>query len=343
MELSKSTITYAHAKLNIEDYWNRGITGKGIKIGIVDDGMEPHDAIDLAGGYACGAHTTYLVEHYHSMHCAGIAAGRNLQNGEPAGIAPDSSIYSIRMYYKSYEDRVKSLIEAIDFAIEEGIDILSMSIHINENSSNQHTTSSHSGTPKHLRLALRNAFHKAYEHGIIIFVAAGNRAYTNGEVRDNIEFLELLPKQPNVVAVANMTMEDVRRRSSGVGDFVDISGYGTYIRATNVDNGYATRSGTSMATPQIAGVYALYKQLFTNLNPQEVLGKMFDNCVTLPIVTKEEQGRGVPMPPEELYSRNLVTEAEGQLRVYSEYTWKAIDAYYKDGNSWKEMEAVVNG
>lgn len=343
MELSKSTITYAHAKLNIEDYWNRGITGQGIKFGIVDDGMEPHDAIDLAGGYACGAHTTYLIEHYHAMHCAGIAAGRNLQNGEPAGIAPDASIYSIRMYYKTYADRVKSLIEAIDYAIEEGIDILSMSIHINENSSNQHTASAHSGTPKHLRLALRDAFLRAYTEGIIIFVAAGNRAYVDGELRDNIEFLELMPKQPNVVTVANMTPDDVRRLSSGVGDFVDIAGYGTYIRSTDVNNGYQTLSGTSMATPQVAGVYALYKQLFTELSPQEILEKMFSNCITLPDVAQKEQGRGVPMPPEELYSRNLVPEAEGQLRVYSGYTWKAVDAYYKDGNSWKEMEAVVNG
>src|SRR5699024_10409063 len=138
--------------------------------------------------------------HFHPTRCAGIAAGRNLQNGEPTGIAPDAEIYSIRMYLRQYADRIKSLIEAIDFAIAEGIDILNMSIHITENSFRIATgKGSSEGTPKHMRIAMRNAFYKAYKHGIIIVVAAGNM--NDGDGKDDIEFGQLLPKMPGVITV----------------------------------------------------------------------------------------------------------------------------------------------
>src|SRR5699024_229110 len=141
---------------------------------------------------------------------------RNLQNGQPTGVAPDAELYAIRMYYKTYDDRVRSLIEAIDYAIDEGIDILSMSIHIAENSYNKDDgKGSSKGIPKHMRIPMREAFIKAYKHGIIICVAAGN--HNDGSGKDNVEFMEYLPKMPNVIAVANLTMTDKRYSTSGVG------------------------------------------------------------------------------------------------------------------------------
>lgn len=339
MDMKNITVTYAHPKLKIENYWERGITGSGVKIGIVDDGIEENPALNLAGGYACGEHTTYLKEHPHAMHCAGIAAAKNLQDGQPAGIAPDAEIYSIRMYYKTYEDRVNSIIEAIEYAVDVGLDILSMSIHLNENSSNQHSEAAHSGTPIHMRIKLREAFYKAYQHGIIIFVAAGNRAFK--DVFDSTERLELLPKMPNAVTVANLTMINERRNSSGTGRYVDISGYGSFIKSLSTNGGHAVMSGTSMATPQIAGVYALYLQLFRDtLTPQQILEKLFTNCIKIDGLKDDEQGRGIPMPPEELYNRNVINSAENQFRTWDSYTWRATQVFAKENNKWVEMEAI---
>jgi len=338
MELDKTTVTYAHAKLKIDDYWNRDITGQGIKIGIVDDGMGTHDALPISGGYPCGEHTTYMQENDHATHCAGIALARNLQNGQPTGIAPDAELYSIRMYYRTYADRVKSLIEAIDYAIETGIDILSMSIHIAENSANYaQDKGSSAGIPKHLRITFREAFFKAYKHGIIIVVAAGNN---NVDGKDNIEFEELLPKMPNVIAVANLTPIGSRRSSSGIGRWVDVAGYGTFIRSTLPGNRYGEMTGTSMATPQIAGVFALYKQLFSDLTAQEVIEKVFDNCLPMTGLSNIEQGRGVPQPPSELYTLHTLPDAENHFRRYTNYTWHAAEVYTKVNNQWKETEAL---
>lgn len=340
--MEKTSITYAHAKLKIDDYWNRGITGEGIKIGIVDDGVGQHKALPIAGGYACGEHTDYLNENEHATHCAGIAVGRNLVNGEPTGVAPDASLYSIRMYYKTYKDRVMSLIEAIDFAIGEGIDILSMSIHIAENSVNMSDgKGSSQGCPKHLRIPLRNAFYKAYQHGIIICVAAGN--HNDGSGKDNIEFEELLPKMPNVVTIANLTMNDNRYVSSGVGKWVDLAGYGYRIKSTILNGRYGHLTGTSMSTPQIAGVFALYKQLFTDLTAQEIIKKVFGNCVKVAGLNDQQQGRGVPQPPAELYDLPVLSTATNNLRIRKDVMWQAVDTYAKINGQWKEMEAMGIG
>lgn len=345
MDLDKTSVTYAHAKLKIDDYWNRGITGQGIKIGIVDDGMGTHPALPIAGGYACGEHTTYMQENTHATHCAGIALARNIQNGEPAGIAPDVELHAIRMYYPTYDDRVYSLIEAIDYAIAEGIDILSMSIHIMENSfyMDKHGGGSALGCPKHMRIPMRNAFYRAYQNGVIIVVAAGNQNDGSGE--DDIEFGQLLPKMPGVVTVANLTTIDKRFTTSGVGRWVDVAGYGYKIKSTVPGGGYSYMTGTSMATPQIAGVFALYKQLFSDLTPQEIIEKVFENCQPVSGLNELQQGRGVPQPPAELYTLEPLETAESHLRFKHNYIWRAIDkAYYRDDNNdWKEMEAMGYG
>lgn len=339
----KTSVTYAHTKLRIDDYWNRGITGQGVKIGIVDDGIGTHEALPVSGGYACGKHTNYLQENEHATHCAGIAAGRNLVNGKPTGIAPEAEIYSIRMYYKTFEDRINSLIEAIDFAIEEKIDILSMSIHIAENSVNMSDGRGSSlGAPKHMRLRMRDAFFEAYKNGIIIVVAAGN--HNDGSGGDNIEFEELLPKMPNVVTVANLSVNNKRHYTSGVGNWVDVAGYGYRINSTIPGNKYGHLTGTSMATPQVAGIFALYKQIFHDSSAQEIIEELFGNCAPVEGLKDTQQGRGVPVPPKELYELPALSTSKDSLRVRDYMSWVSIEkSYYSDGSEWKEMEAMGNG
>ncbi|WP_080875540.1 S8 family peptidase [Oceanobacillus timonensis] len=339
MELLKSTVTYAHPKLRIDDYWNRGITGQGVKVAAIDDPIYEHEALPIVDGMACGPLTAWKGTSEHPTHCAGIACAKNLQNGQPAGVAPDAEYYHIRMFLRTYGDRIKSLVEAIDYSLEKEVDILFMSIHIAENSINYDDgRGSSAGTPKHLRIKMREAFFKAYKNGLIIVVAGGN--HNDGRGEDNIEFEELLPKMPNVITVANLTPVNTRREASGVGKWVDVAGYGSYIKSTIVNDNYGKLSGTSMSTPQIAGIIALYKQLFSDLPSQEIIEKVFDNCEKVPGLNSEQQGRGVPMPPAELYSLPILDEANNQFRRYTDYTWQATEAYAKKDGKWIETEAM---
>lgn len=336
--MDKLTMTYAHANLKISDYWERGITGKGAKIAIFDDAMGMHDALDLKGGYACGSHETYIGTNEHATHCAGIALGKNLKNGMPVGVAPDAELYSVRMYYRTIDDRVKSFIECIEYAISEKIDIVSMSVHLAERAyKGLNATGSSMGVPKHLRIKLRDAFIQAYKNDVLIVVAAGNN--NPGDGKDNIEFMEWLPKAPNVITVANLTPSNDRRSSSGVGNWVDVAAYGTFIKATLPGGGYGTKTGTSMATPFIAGLLALYKELFPDLSNNEIKNKLLSNCKRLPNLTKEQQGKGVPMPPKELYDYPTIFD-KGQLRRYHDYTWQSIELYAKQNKKWIKTEAM---
>lgn len=339
--LNDSTIPYGHEKLKISDYWNRGITGKGIKIAILDGAMASHEAVPIFGGYACGNHTTYLGNDTHPIACAGDALARNISNGKACGVAPDAELHAVRMYTRRYIDRCRSLVEAIDYCIDTGIDILSMSIHISENSYEIPPKVSKRGVPKHMRIELRNAFIRALDAGLIIVVAAGNN---NTDGTDNIEFREWLPKAPNVIAVANFTIADVRYPTSGVGKWVDVAGFGEKTMTTTINNGYILGSGTSASTPQIAGVLALYKQLFrTKLSSEQIVEKMFNNCNLYEGIPEIEQGRGVPMPPKELYELETLEEASNPIRRFINYTWQAMDTFYKEDDQWKKMEARKNG
>ena len=337
MSLSRATVTYANPMMKVQDFWERGFTGEGVSIGIVDHGIAKHEALPIVGGHACLQHKTYFYEKGdHHTHCAGIALARNLENGEPVGIAPNASHYVIRMYMSTMESRIKSIIEAIDYAIEVGIDILSISQAITENSarySNGRTSST--GAPKHLRLAFRDAFIRAKEAGVIIVVPASSN-------EDEFNFVELLPKMPNVVAVTNLEKQD--RDFPKMHDYNKkiVSAPGYNIKSIYADGSYARMSGVSMAVPAVAGLLALYKQAFPDISTDTLLDRFYNSAVITKDVPKEIETLGIPQPPPELYVKP-VTNAIGSLRIYSDYCWVPVDSFHKEGNKWKEMEAVGFG
>ncbi|EOH90322.1 S8 family peptidase [Enterococcus pallens] len=349
-DLEQTTLTYAQAKLRIDDYWDRGITGKGIKIGIVDNGVSTHDALPIAGGIACQdlGDPYYVSEWFHGTHCSGIALGRNLKNGQPPGVAPDAEMHVIRMSYNTARYKTLSIIESIDYAIEHGIDILSMSVGIHEDSSWDSTdkTKVTVGCPKHLRIPLRNAFIKAHEHGVIVVVAGGNNNNGSGEEE---EFIGILQKMPKALSIANLNCFDQRFGSSSVGRWIDAASYGTSImsaadKRNDVENSYVLGTGTSMATPSVSGIIALYKQLFPRLSGEELVNKVLENCVQVPKLTALQQGKGVPQPPEELYELPVKAETTGKFRIYSNFCWQYAESFFKDeAGKWKKMEVRMNG
>lgn len=331
--MKNTTMTYTGADIKVLDFWERGITGKNVKIGIVDHGQAHHPALPVSGGIACLTHDTYYyAEGEHHTHCAGIALGRNLENGKPTGIAPDALNYVVRMYMLTITTRVQSYIQAIDWAIAESIDILSISQHLSENSflfdKTQRTSSR--GCPKHLRIPLRMAFDRAYRAGIIIVVASGN----NGADTD---FIELLPKMPGVVGVSNMDWEGFIKPTDHTGNWVKVGVGGTNILSTGLNDGYSRLSGTSMSTPAIAGYLALFKELFPVKTPQEIVQVLYDNMTSI-----KGTPAGFPHPPKELYNLPVITEVN-ELRRFTNFTWQPVDAFVKQGTTWKEAEAMGYG
>lgn len=347
MPLYEATTSYSAPFVKVDEYWARGITGKGIKVGIVDDGIsDKHPALDVYGGLACGSRTTYYSEIDHGNHCAGIVAAKDIGNGEPVGIAPGVHLYSIRMAYSTTEERVQSVIDSVYFAIENDLDILSMSIHLLNNAfgwTPETSSTGPPGVPKHMRTSMRKAFKEAMKNDVVIVVAAGNNNDGSGE--DNMEFTEYLPKMPGVIAVANFDAKGNRRGTSGVGKWVDVAAYGVLIRSTSGNSGYTTMSGTSMATPMVAGILSLYIEHYRakGLSNRDALNEMLRNCEPFEGVPRNQQGRGVPQPSDDILSKPVLKTYKSPLRVYAVNKWQAVKPYYKVGSTWKEMEAHSNG
>jgi subtilisin family serine protease len=123
------------------------------------------------------------------------------------------------------------IVDAVEYSVNNGADIISMSF----------------GSPNPFE-TLELALEFAHESGLVLVGAAGNY---NG----NVEFYPAAYEE--VMAVAATDKDDKRAGFSAYGEWVDISAPGENILSTYVNDLYIYASGTSMATPYVAGVAGL--------------------------------------------------------------------------------------
>jgi subtilisin family serine protease/subtilisin-like proprotein convertase family protein len=127
--------------------------------------------------------------------------------------------------------------------------------------------------------ALRTAIADSIDAGIMFVAAAGN---------DGID-ADISPSYPatydldGIVAVANTTRTDNMAGNSTYGEVgVDLGAPGTQILSTYLNDGYATASGTSMASPHVAGVAGLVWAVQPTLSIAEVKAILMDSGESLP-------------------------------------------------------------
>lgn len=236
-------------------------TGKGVKVGVLDTGVDTeHRDIKLAGGYCslapqCSNGVAYDDNNGHGTHVAGIIAAQKNGTGI-IGIAPNVELYSIKALNDLGVGTTGSLIEGIQWAIDHDIDILNLSI----------TTTTND-------VILENSLKTAYAKGILLVGAAGNM----GTEKD--PSVTYPAKLNTVIAVGAVIDSLAKLPESSIGAEVEIAAPGKNIFSTypsewdfedEKQDGYATLSGTSMAAPHVTGVFALYKERFPEMNHKEL-------------------------------------------------------------------------
>lgn len=257
--------------------------GKGITVAILDTGCDI-DHPDIKDRIIGGKNFTdddkenpEIIQDYagHGTHVAGtIAASQN--DAGVTGVAPEASLLIVKVLNKRGSGQYKWIINGINFAIEQKVDIISMSL---------------GGPTDHPELY--QAIKKAVSNNILVVCAAGNEGDGDGST-DEFAY----PGSYNdVISVGAINFERRSSEFTNSNNEIDLVTPGEKILSTYLDGKYATLSGTSMAAPHVSGALALIKDLSNNyfgrkLIEPELYAQLIKRTVPLSFAPKLE-GNGL--------------------------------------------------
>lgn len=237
-----------------------GNTGAGVKIGVIDSGINyTHADLDgvYAGGYDFVQNDNDPMDVYgHGTHVAGTACAEDNGFGV-VGVAPNCALYSLRVLNDDGVGSWSATIAALDWAVTNHLQVVNLSL----------------GNSKNPGTAVKTAFDNAEAAGIVIVAAAGNSGNTAGK-GDNIIYPA---KYASVIAVGATDATGKRASFSSTGSTLELMAPGVSVLSTWNDSTsyldpqpiclpdglgndvcyYKYGSGTSMASPHVAGAAAL--------------------------------------------------------------------------------------
>ena len=236
------------ADIDALEAWDTTTGSANIRIAILDSGIDPnHPDLDhkLVGEAKDFTGSFTVDDNYgHGTHVAGIAAAET-NNGEGvAGVGHDASLLNVKVLTDEGWGASSWVAEGIVWAKENGAHVINMSLGFYRKSR-----------------TLQAAVDDAWNSGVLLVAAAGNDGTTR----------RLYPAAyPNCMAVAATDDDDQRVDEPGwwasnYGEWVDVAAPGLWIYSTfpthdyklGKDLNYDYGSGTSMATPHVAGLAGL--------------------------------------------------------------------------------------
>ena len=307
LDQSRAPVTVTEAA--IEDVFTWGLTatkvnqsslsGAGIKIAILDTGF------DL--GHPDFAQRTIITKNFvgdnvpfhdgvgHGTHCIGTAAGtRQPPKGPRYGIAYGATIYAGRVLDDTGRGGDFNILEGINWAVEQRCEVISLSLGAPWSP----------GDPTH-STAYETAAQRALAAGSLLVVAAGNEG-------DDPQFVGAVGTPGNSPSVLTVAAVDrnlatasfsngLRAAAPGVKG-PDLAGPGVDVYSSWLvnDGRYNTISGTSMATPHVAGIAALFAQSDRTARGQRLKDVILSQCLPVPNGTarRGEIGRGLVQAPD---------------------------------------------
>lgn len=266
--------------------WDENVTGEGVQIAIIDTGIHPHpdltepnNRIVAFKDYVNGRTDPY-DDNGHGTHCAGDAAGNgNASDGKYRGPAYEANLIGVKVLDKMGSGNLSDVMAGVEWCINQrdelDIDVISMSLGV---------PSSGGSDP------LAQVVSEAWAKGLTVVAAAGN----SGPEERTIASPGIVPEIITVGASDDQNTVD--RSDDSVADFssrgptpegvtkpdivspgvniVSLRTPGSYLDKysgkEDVNDSYTSLSGTSMATPIVAGIAAQLLQQNPSLAPDDV-------------------------------------------------------------------------
>jgi subtilisin family serine protease len=196
-----------------------------------------------------------MDENGHGTHCAGVIGAEGNNDEGIAGINWNVQIMPLKFLGRGGFGTTKDAIEAINYAVDR-----------KQKGVNVRIISASWGSTQYSK-ALEDAVRAAGEHGILFVAAAGNSSTDNDKRPHYPSNYDL----PNVISVAALDNSDLLASFSNFGSTsVHVAAPGKDIVSTWLNGSYREASGTSMATPHVAGIAALILAAEPGLSVQEL-------------------------------------------------------------------------
>lgn len=256
-----------------------GLNGAGVSVAVLDTGVQAdHPALSAnivglycttddcdedpnnkqyssTGGMDCPIDNGCI----HGTHVSGIIAGNS---NSYKGVAPETGIYSIRVFPKQNgRTRTSFILSALDHILEvyqtHNIVAVNMSL----------------GGGKHSKIcddsefAYYEAFRKLRQRGLAVFVATGNDEYD--------KYIAAPACVSGAIRVGASSKGDAIAEFSNQVNWIRFMAPGVAIHAPISKSQYEYLNGTSMATPNVAGAYALLKAAHSDESIESILAAMY--------------------------------------------------------------------
>ncbi|KAL7543030.1 hypothetical protein ACHAXR_012487, partial [Thalassiosira sp. AJA248-18] len=261
--------------------------------------------------------------HSHGTHCAGSVGALGNNNEGVIGVNPDPTRFSFHIakgLSDSGSGAGSDVLNAVASCVDEGAKVISMSL----------------GCDGCFSQSTELFYQDVYDQDVLIIAAAGN----SGDTRDHFP-----SGYPSVMSVASVA-EGGGEGSSTYGilsgfstrnDQTEIAGPGSSVRSTVPNDNYAVFSGTSMATPHVAGVAALLWSHFPECTNNQIRNAMIHSVREPPTESRNTLGW------DQFYGFGIVNAGAAFERLSSKGCEGAGGAYPDTANGETLSDMALGG
>ncbi|HET6244802.1 MAG: S8 family peptidase [Bacteroidetes bacterium] len=261
--LYTSTNMWHLFKINAAQAWDISLGSSSVIVAITDNAIQvTHNDLvnnvvagrDVADGDNNTNPPNNNTSWTHGTHVAGTSGSSTNNSTGVASIGFNIKIMPVKIAQDA-TGTLTSGYEGITWAAQNGAHVINMSWG--------------GGASSNYGLTVVN---NAYNLGIVLVAGAGN---------DNVQTMFYPAAYPNVISVAATASNDTKSSFSQFGSWIDISAPGTNIRSTTLGNTYGNLSGTSMASPLVAGLCGLMLSVNPAMTPAQVKSCLQSSAVNI--------------------------------------------------------------